>query len=883
MKFITHSGALPSPHIRRAIISQYCPMAVLMALVFFNLHAFNLAVLGQAPAASSNQDADPKTELQYKVIWNSETGSYTYSPEKWGELRVRLQNSRSEPREILCSTYFDQDSSLQFGRRLWIPANSALKISHPLLLPKCDPKDGRNLKLHSLVLDVSTPNEVMIKNESGQLVHDAALLVTHGGRNTAIIGTPPQDTTDSYEVSDLIVAGRVGQKLNNKVTVFTDPFLPAAENLLDPFDHLVIADDRIIHDVAALAAVRAWVHAGGHLWVMMDRVTPAVLRRLIGDEFDGQVIDRVGLTTVRVDKAPVLSDTNVTVGESIDYDKPVDLVRMVISNVDVQFYVDGWPAAMTRPCGDGKLLITTLGLQGWMRRNPEQPAKPDDPQMVSHFTTTEPMREIANDFFQLRKPELLPLSIIEPHVRDYIGYAVPSWGSIVGTILGFSLCIVLLGIWLNRTGHLEHVSWLGSLLAIIISAFLLMIGRTSRHSIPATIASVEFVQAIGGTDALRSRGLISAYHPEGSTFAIGGTEGGLLMPDMTGAEAIARRMVTTDLGAFHWENLPQPAGLRSTSFTQSQQFDDRLTARATFDSEGVKGLYHGEVPAGSDAIIATRMGRMGLELKADGQFRGGSEMVFQRDQYVMASLLSDEQNRRRHSLERLFSNPKRTDYPNRPQLMFWTEPVDHGFQFGEHMAKRGTALMALPLIIDRPANNTEMLIPSPFLSYFNRRNPDGSLPSTMWDASRKEWQERSTPGLSWLSFMIPRELLPLTPLRARLDISVTGPVGRIEILGMKDGNVTSLKTVTDPVGSFSIDLADAEAFPVDSQGRLALGISAGDASRPQLTHNASQAQADESQIRAPTQIDQNAKVNYWRIESLALQLWAKTTQPTAKN
>ena len=137
--------------------------------------------------------------------------------------------------------------------------------------------------------------------------------------------------------------------------------------------------------------------------------------------------------------------------------------------------------------------------------------------------------------------------------------------------------------------------------------------------------------------------------------------------------------------------------------------------------------------------------------------------------------------------------------------------------------------------------------------------------------------------MAWLSFMIPRELLPVTPRRARVDIKVTGPVGRIEILGIKQGTVTSLQTFMDPVGSVSIELNDPEAITVDQEGRLALGISAGDPNRPELTHNLSPAKPTDDQTRAPIQIDQNAKVNYWRIESLGLTLWATTTEPIARD
>lgn len=851
----------------------------LTRFMFLASLAISTLGLNSCVRGQSVDDASAKPDFQFKVLWSSNTGSYTYAPETWGDLRISLVNARPESREILCTTYFDQDPTLQYGRRVWLPKQSVLRTSHPILVPKCDPSTGRNLNLHSLVLDATESKEVMIRNESGQRFHDAAILVTHTGRNTAIVGDATfASTKASNEIADLIVAGRVGQQLNNRLTILNDPFLPTDESALKTFDHLVIADNRIADDFAATSALRAWMHDGGSLWVMLDRVDPTIVKRLLGDEFSGHVVDRIGLTSVRIDRAPTLSDQQPVEGETVEYDDPVDLVRLVIPSFEVTNLVDGWPAAMTKSYGNGKLLITTLGARAWVRPRPESMETPTDPLKTSNMVSSAPLTTIAREFFSQRNPPLLPVNTIEPQVQEYIGYSIPSWGTVVGTLLGFSICILGLGIWLNHSGRLEHVSWIGSILAIMVSAGLIMVGRANRQAIPPTLASVQFIQGIRGTDEIRSHGLLSIYHPEGSQAPIEVTNGGRMIPDMTGLEGTSRRMVTTDLGTYHWDNLPQAAGLRSTSFTQSISVTDRMQARVTFDSEGVVGKYSGQLPTGSDPILATRNGRMGVTPRDDSTFVARLDDLFERDQYLSAGLLSDEQNRRRRMLQLLLMNPKRKDYPDRPQLMFWTAPKVDGFRFGEGLEQRGTSLVALPLVLERPANGTEIFIPSPFLSYFNRRSPDGSLPSTMWDANRNEWQERSTPGLSWLSFIIPRELLPLTAKRARIDFKVSGPVGRIELFGLKKESVTSLKTVTDPVGSLSIEISDIEALTIDDEGRLSLGLSAGDATRPGLTQNAADQSRTDEQRRAPTQVNQSAKVNYWRIESLALQLWASTTE-----
>lgn len=833
-------------------------VGIAVLLLFFRCSE----VLAQVDSSGSE-----KTDFRYTVHYTSDSGLTSLVPEKWGTLRMSLVNGRSNPRDVLCSTYFDQDSSLQYGRQVWIPAQSLLRIDHPIFVPKCDPNKGRNVGIHSLVFDRSSGSETLLRSDGGVLRHDGALIVTHETRNTALIGDPSLNVDlRQDEIANLIVACRVKLGLSNTFTALKEAFLPADETSLDTLDHIVLADDRLIHDLAATTAIRRWLHAGGHLWIMLDRVSPQVVEMLLGDGFTGSVVDRVSLTSIRVDTAPDASNPDGKVGETLEYDQPVELVRLLTSDTNVTHLVNGWPAAMSVPFGDGKLLITTLGARAWFKPTPKGAQNSIDPMKTSNYMPTLPMVSVADEFFRLREPQLLKATSVEPQVNEYIGYSVLSWWLIVGTLLGFSVAVVVIGLLLLRFGCLERLLWMGSAVAIMVSLFLIQAGRTNRQAISPTLASVQLIQAIPGTDDYRSDGFLSTYQPEGSEAPIEVTHGGRMVPDMTGLEQTSRRMVTVDLGVNRWDNVHQSAGVHSTSFEQAQSVSDRMVAYVTFDSQGVSGKYAGLVSPGTDAMLATRAGRLGLTLNSDGTFVGRADDVFEKDQYLGAGLLSDEQDRRRRTLKELLDNPKRTDYPNLPQLLFWGQPWDNGFRFGQGLKNQGASLVAVPLVFERPADGTEFVIPSPLLSYENRRNPDGTQSSAMWNAARREWQERSAAGVAWLNVQVPPELTPLAATRARIDMKVTGPIGRVEILGLKGTEVVSLKEVANPVGSISIDISDVDALVVDDDGHLVLGVNAG---VPQAENGASNT-------------SKTTKANYWRIESLAIQLWARTAEPTAK-
>lgn len=843
------------------------------------------ATASQAAAPASTGSTSKDDDFRFTVAWVSNAGGYVYLPEKWGDLRINLMNSREEPRELLCTTYFNDRPNLQFGRRVWVPARSILRIAHPVVIPPCDPAKGRTLNLQSLIVDSTEGSDVLVKNRSGQLLHDGAILVTHSPRNTGMIsklgeqgskGVPPE------EVADIIEAGRVSQLLPRQFATLIDTFLPADESGWNCFDHIIIAENRIADDLAALSALRSWLHKGGRLWVMLDQVDPIVLERLLGDDFRSHVIDRVGLTTVRVDKTPSLSNPEGGIGETYDHEEPVDHVRVVSRDFDVTHTVNGWPAAMTRTFGEGSILVTTLGPRGWMRLTSENDMKHNDPNSYTRYIVNDPMKNISGEFFAVREPELLPQAALEPQVREYIGYSIPSWGQIVGTLIGFSVVLSGIALALMKCGRVESLAWIGSLIAVVTSVALLSIGRSHRSGIPSTEASLQMVQAIEGTDELRGQGVVAVYRPEESQAALSIQGGGQLMPDIAGLENAPRRMVATDLGTWHWENLPQPAGLRATSFSRAETPQDRIEARATFDANGVVGRLAGPLTAGEDPMIASRNGRLGVTLEREGAFVARATDLFEKDQYLGSGYVNDEQERRRRTLEKLFTNSKRKDFPSRPLLMFWQDEWKQGFDFGKDVKSLGSTLVAVPLVYDRPPNGTEFVIPSVLLPYRNQTDPDGNPAATMWNYGRNEWQERSSPGTAWLNFQIPIELLPLTVNRARLDLKVTGPVGRIEIQGLQNKKAVSLKTVMDPVGSLSIELNDPQFLSVTAEGGLVLAVSGGDPSRPELTQTLEQSGQPNKQDGAGSHI-QNTKVNYWKIESLTLQLWVKSTEPIGKD
>ncbi|MFN0056442.1 MAG: hypothetical protein ACKV0T_30210 [Planctomycetales bacterium] len=888
----------------------------------------------QAPAQETVQP-----DLGYRAASIAPGGSYVYVSGKWGIIQVTLTNRTDQPVEMLAATYFEGEATLQYGRRTWIPPRARIRTWHPVRLPKEAGPGGKTFPFRTLVMHGGDKQEVLIKSDQGSMQFDGSLRVMEARTVSGMIDALDAPLDEEIEAAaELMLAARVGEQLGRQIAYLVDPIFAPGDETLSGLDQLVIAHSRVADDLAAIRAIRRWLFGGGHLWIMLDRVDPRVLEMLLGDDIECQVVDQVGLTSFQVE--PTASGTKAS-WPAQEHELPVNLVRVIVSEVDVPYTVNGWPAAFTRPCGEGRLLVTTLGPRGWMRRRtpedralppplPQNPVNAPPPQQgqqenatapssnppgqgtggegaqstrppgsapggmeevlgnladaavpdPGRFIPLDPMKLLAADLFSSRPEPLVPEDILEPQVQEYVGYSVPPRWLIVSLLIGFTSVLALAGIGLWRAQRLEWLGAIGPALAVIVGGVLIVLGR--QHQEASTVASMQVVTAVAGSNEVILEGVTGLYSPEAEPTTIAGRRGGRMIPDMSGQEGTTRRMIWSDMDAWRWENLPSATGLRSGRFSGSIDTRQRLEATATFGPDGLTGkLEVGDANHPADPILVTRAGRMGVTLRDDGSFVSNMTDVFSAEQYLSAALLSDEQNRRQKILQHMLPQPRfedeedepkrgekrrvpRYDYPAQPQLLFWSDAWEAGFEYDANRRKLGAALVTVPLRLARPETGTAVAIPSPFLPYRQSVGPDGMQPSGLWDFRKRAWSKKAVASSTWLRFQIPQVLLPLEIRSGRVVVQVRGPVGKLEISGHRGDQIVPIKTWIDPVGTLSFDLTDAELLQLSADGGLLLRVAAGDDNRPELT---------------TTKTDSGVRYNYWRIESLALDLQALTVDP----
>lgn len=824
--------------------------------------------IGLAPPVGRGDElAKPGNQIETFNLSTGGTG--IYRPGKWGLIKIGLRNPQDRDVELLASTYLVGDPSLQYGRRIWMPAKSRLSTWHPILMPPLQDRNQKFFDLRSIVVNSSSSGEAMAMNEFGAMQFDQGLLVSSDEPVTAMIldQGPPPDEPLWITPQEFVLTARYDRGLRYNVTAFSDPLIPASEELLDSLDHLAIASDRILGDGAGIAAIRRWVAAGGKLWIMADRISPALLAALLGDEGAITEVDRVDLTHFKME-AGAWSAGPITFEREVE--KPVKFVRVIAENVEVDFLIDGWPASFWKTHGQGRILVTTVGGDAWVRpRVPTDPQPPGGGDFKTNFTASLPFSQVTLDFFSPRNPPPILPKVAEEHVRQLVGYTIPGRGLVLGTLVGFTMLVLLVAAWFARQGKMERAGLAIPCLAIAAAAVLLTVGWQSRSRIPASTAVIQLVQSVPGTDTIRTSGLAGVMTRDARESNLAGTEGGWMIPDMSGLEGTTRRLVWSDIDQWHWENLPNKPGLRMIAFQTGGQVDRPVDAVVQFSERGVIGKLN--LPDGlqaSDVIIATPHGKVGLDVNSDGTFDSAS--VLGRDQFLQAGLLSDEQQRRSQVLSHALAESATQLHD--PMMYAWTKPWSAGLSAVGGNDTVGSALVSIPLRWQRPAAGTTIQIPSPFLPFREVLGPDQLRPSGLYDYRQLRWSERSAPTAGWLAFTLPRGLTPLSVKSATITFKVLGPVQHLAVSAMSGSRLKTLKEWEGPVGTLMYEITDPEALKLDSQGRLLVRVDAGRAAPGTVETPSVKLKPGE---KPKTQPGGAQPLSYWQFEEVSLQLAAE--------
>jgi hypothetical protein len=817
--------------------------------------AFGGGVTAQDEVSDKSEDA-PKKKVEPPKrpplsVNVGPKGVGRYRPGQWGIASVESLNRTNEPMEFRGVVWFGANRDMQFSRKIWLPARSRRRTWIPVLGPLSDVKPNTLMMNYAAFTASDSGEEKYIDGATIQRSEGQPLMVPLNP--TCFLLVSDQSSNDASVVK--AIKFYVGKAFNNRVSLLSlvDNDFPMFPEALDVIDCIILSGDRIAESAAGIAATRAWIRRGGRLWVMADRVSPETLEALVGDQLQITELDRITLTDYTLEPNP---SSGAKAKSDVKLERPVELVRVLANGGTVTHNVGDWPAAIRVPVGQGYVLVSMLALNGWMPTSESidrAVRKPD----AGYDVTTAAMEMAA---LVLRSKTQPPIAddTWKQYLAQRIGYSVPDRSLVMFSLVGYCLAMLVAATLFRRAGQIERLIWFVPAATIVVAATLVVTG-TSSNTMESNVHVGQLIEVERGLDELVVSGVIGAFNDETVTHTTGTTDGGLFLPDASSGTG-TWRMDWQDIGEWKLKDLKYPAGsIRFAPFTTTVQSTSNVSVRGTFNADGfIAEVKQGSLGSLEDRIVVTRS-RITLPLapSSDGKSvegRNGTELP--PGEFLVGSLLSDEQQRRQNVLREVLAKKDRSmDYPNGPTMMAWAQPLDMGFVLPDKPT--GSALVTIPIDITRPEPGSSISIPAPFVTFRSVRGTKGAGFSSAFKNSIGLWTSSSSKGTSTLRFQVPKEILPATPERATLKLTITAPSRTVTISSGVLNNLQEITTTSSPVGEVQIPITDATALALDDHGGLHIAI-----------------QVSEVEINEDQKGEFGTQDQYWRIDFVQLEVKA---------
>jgi hypothetical protein len=781
-----------------------------------------LALLLLCPPAPAQTDGGQP--LRLKGLYPA--GARASTTDGWGAFQFSVQNLSDQDRDASVLVFHGDSPQVHYGRDLWGPANSVM--SSWMLVGPGAKRTGHSNEIQSLLYERAGGAQRLLLPATEERLRSRVVLyrgrepsitvVLEDAAQEQVYGQLPQPEARDDEVVRLLKTFRHARGLSQLVNTVPPGWLLPEPQALDGIDLFVIASARVAHEPAGIEALRHWLEQGGKAWVLLDLVDEQVAAALLGEALDFHVVDRVGLTTTRVE---TIFDESLGAPLEQQHERPVELVRVLLPpGEQVEFAVNGWPAAFTRQVGRGEVLFTTLGARGWFRpRTRNDPRSPYE-ELPSLPVPLPPLLVFAERLQPPLHERELPTQALQHLLKEEIGYdIVPrrTVALIFAAVLGGALTLVIA---LRRSRHPELVGWLGPVTAVGGMLAFVLLGESSRRAAPPYVAVAQVVTPAPGHEEAALHGLVAVYGPDSGRIELGVRNGGFFEVDAAGLES-DRRMVMTDMRAWHWDNLWLPAGVRFGPFRYAAPLAARISASARFGPHGVEGTINaGPFDDLSDAVLNTEGGRaLSVRIVGDGAFQTGSEDALASGQFIAGAVLTDEQRLRQGVFRELLKPAVLGEQRAQADVLFaWSKPIDMHFTIPQGARLGGAALLAVPVHWTRSPAGQTVTVPGPFVSY--RRLLAGKSVMPTLTSHRDTDMD--------LRFQVPPVVLPMKVQRARLAIKIDAPSRQVIIAGKSAKGSVELQRVENPLAPIRIDITQESVLQLDAQGRLHLTVTVSD-------------------------------------------------------
>ena len=760
---------------------------------------------GQPPeqdsTAASPDSGSPDSGVSISV---APGGAQRHVEGKWVTLAVYGTNRTDQDAEETVTVIIGDDTNQQFARRLWIPARATRKSWLQAKIPDRLDLRQAQLEMKSIHLVESESGEQFQSNSVGMTMSERLLLLSREQVRTAVVF----DRTESFELTDMVYAGRdakllFGQDLG--LISLGEDFLPPSTKALDAVDQVVIASDQILTDSVAVTRLRNWLYSGGRMWIMVDQIEPETVRTLIGDVACYSVVDRVELNDFEHEQ---VSQHLTSFGtDTWSSESPVEFVRVLVDTDDIHAQIDGWPTAFWKRFGHGEVLFTTLSAGGWMQNRKPMPS----------------YKRLSNRFFEPRIEPPQHAEKMIPFLDEEIGYTIPSRTLVAGVLALHVLIVLGAGAWLARCQRLHHLAFVVPVAGLIVAGSLVGIGNQHTSAVPSTIVTGQIARAIPDSSEVQVNSVAAIYSQQRSRLKIESSPETTTVIRDDDSPGEMRRLLWNDQGDSSWLYVTQPPGVvRHFESDSIVVMPQPWSVKGRFSERGFEGQINGlDADRCDDAVIvASAAPALAVNLPQDSQgaFVCGAQDVLWPGQFIGDKLLSDTQQDRQELLRQLHS-PESTLYGREPSMLVWTDPIDSGVNFDDHYVRRGSALVSIPIRLQRLASGSKFQVPASFVRL-------EAEVSRVFNSQTGLWlDEMNQPNESRLRCVLPKTLLPCKLERASVAIKIDAPSRTLEIKCVVNDEDVTLFRKENPTGLLRFQIEQPDALQLDDKGGFPLVIS----------------------------------------------------------
>lgn len=796
------------------------PVFKFVAVCALTVLSFSSSVRAETTsvAAVSGTDATPNEPPDLEVsLGVSAGGMRRQVPGRWAMLSVGGSNPTSQDLEETVTVSVDSAKSLQYARKIWLPAGARRMASLPIQIPIDIPHDQHLLDFSSMQIHQAADGDEQFQNNVvGMPSTSRTLLLSKDNSRGAIMLdlVAPDDVVGgerNTEIADTVNAGRELENRDNSdegLVHLQDHFLPSSPVGLDAIDQIVIASDRILNDTLSLTRLQTWLQAGGRVWVMADRVSPEAVRMLLGDEMCYSEVDRTELNELEFSSTTPFQSGSDPMTETWSSERPVEFVRVFAESDNVLCTVDDWPAAFIKRVGSGSVLFTTVAARGWLNEG-------------------EPLAtyaRIAGSFFGARDETPQPYAELTSFVDDEIGYGIPRRQVIAG-LLGLHLAVIFAaGVWLARRESLQYLAIVVPIASVVAAGVFIAMGRQQTTAVPSTVAISQIIRNLPSSPIVNLVSVAAVFSQAERQLDNVSTNNSISMFTDMAAGSEVQRLQWDDSGRSKWLFVHQPPGVvRHVQTRSAVEFSPPWVVRGTFNKEGFRGVLDG-VPVGrrEDAIIiAEPAPALAVEIDSDEQGRLSSNRdgVLSPDQFINTAIVSDVQRTRQEFLRQILAG-EAAPFGREPTLLVWTDPIDSGVRFDDDLSRRGSALASLPIQLTPPPVGSEFFVPATFVRTEPYAGTRGL--TAIFNARSGKWLEMNQPSETEIECLLPPEMLPCQATKATVTIKLTAPSRTLVIKSLVDGNFQEVYRKENPSGLIRFEIRGPQQLALNEQGGMVL-------------------------------------------------------------